>query len=204
MQSGAVSSFFPVSLTVAIPVSSAVATEDGVTAFHHRISPAAWLPGVRPEPFSQAKSVHHLIIHGGSIMTHPASSFRGFGLALASGVLLLGAMSPSFAADAAKEIATATDHAGYAAQATVLKTTYTHLHHVINCLVGPSDANFDAKEANPCAAMGSGAIPDTSDAATKMALSSAVTKAKAGLDATDLDAAKSDALTVQEMLKQVK
>ena len=52
--------------------------------------------------------------------------------------------------------------------------------------------------------MGDGAIPDTSNAATKMALSSAVTKAKAGLAATDLAAAKSDALTVQEMLKQVK
>jgi hypothetical protein len=132
---------------------------------------------------------------------------RGFSLAsmtLASGALLLTAMSPSFAADSAKEIATAADHAGYAASATVLKTTYTHLHHVINCLVGPSDPDFDAKEANPCAAMGAGAIPDTSDAASKMALSSAVTKAKAGLAATDLTAAKADASTVQEMLKQVK
>ena len=122
----------------------------------------------------------------------------------AAGILLTGLSTPGFAADAAKEIATATDHAGYAAEATVLKTTYTHLHHVINCLVGPKDADFDAKEANPCAAMGDGAIPDTSNAATKMALSSAVAKAKAGLAATDLAKAKADALTVQEMLKQVK
>ena len=123
---------------------------------------------------------------------------------IASGALWLTAVSPSFAADSAKEIATAADHAGYAADATVLQTTYTHLHHVINCLVGPADPNFDAKAANPCAAMGSGAIPDTSDAASKMALSQAVTKAKAGLASTDLAAAKADALTVQEMLKQVK
>jgi hypothetical protein len=147
--------------------------------------------------------------HGGIIMTRSVSHIRHRGLGLvsltlASGALLLTAMSPSFAADAAKEIATAADHAGYAADATILQTSYTHLHHVINCLVGPSDPNFDAKEANPCAAMGAGAIPDTSDAATKMALSSAVTKAKAGLGATDLAAAKADAVTVQEMLKQVK
>jgi hypothetical protein len=138
-------------------------------------------------------------------MTRSIPQIRGLFVAtLASGALLVATAAPSFAADAAKEIATATDHAGYAADATVLKTTYTHLHHTINCLVGPKDADFDAKEANPCAAMGDGAIPDTSDAATKMALSSAVTKAKAGLAAKDLTAAKADAVTVQEMLKQVK
>jgi len=137
-------------------------------------------------------------------MTRSPHALRGFTVTLASCALLFATSLPSFAADAAKEIATATDHAGYAAQATVLQTSYTHLHHVINCLVGPKDADFDAKEANPCAAMGDGAIPDTSNAATKMALSAAVTKAKAGLAATDLTAAKADAATVQEMLKQVK
>lgn len=139
-----------------------------------------------------------------SLSRHRNRGFSFASVTMASGALLLTAMSPSFAADSAKEIATAADHAGYAANATVLKTTYTHLHHVINCLVGPSDPDFDAKEANPCATMGAGAIPDTSDAASKMALSSAVTKAKAGLAATDLTAAKADASTVQEMLKQVK
>jgi len=125
-------------------------------------------------------------------------------LALGSSLFLIGSTASGFAADAAKEIATATDHAGYAADATVLKTTYTHLHHVINCLVGPSGDGFDAKEANPCAAMGDGAIPDSSNAATKMALSAAVTKAKSGLAAKDLTVAKADAKTVQEMLQQVK
>jgi hypothetical protein len=120
------------------------------------------------------------------------------------GFFLLGNATSSFAADAAKEITTAAQHAGYAGDATVLQTAYTHLHHVINCLVGPSGDGFDAKEANPCASMGGGAIPDSSDAATKMALSSAVTKAKAGLASKDLTAAQADAKTVQQMLQQVK
>jgi hypothetical protein len=137
-------------------------------------------------------------------MIRSSYTLRGVTIGLASSALLLTATLPSFAADTAKEIATASDHAGYAAQATVLQTSYSHLHHVINCLVGPKDADFDAKEANPCATMGDGAIPDTSNAATKMALSTAVTKAKAGLAATDLAAAKADAATVQEMLQQVK
>ncbi|HVJ40491.1 MAG TPA: hypothetical protein VM639_03290 [Dongiaceae bacterium] len=124
--------------------------------------------------------------------------------AAAGGLLSIASFSSALAADPAKEISTAVDHAGYAAQATVIKTAYTHLHHVINCLVGPKGDDFDAKEANPCAAMGDGAIPDSTNAATKMALSAAVTKAKAGLTATDLTAAKADAQAVQEMLQQVK
>ncbi|HVI88204.1 MAG TPA: hypothetical protein VM659_07880 [Dongiaceae bacterium] len=125
-------------------------------------------------------------------------------LVLGSSLFLIGSNASGFAADAAKEIATAIDHAGYAADATVLKTTYTHLHHVINCLVGPAGDGFDPEEANPCAAMGDGAILDSSNAATKMALSAVVTKAKSGLAAKDLTVAKADAKTVQEMLQQVK
>jgi len=125
-------------------------------------------------------------------------------LVIGSSLLLIGSNASSFAADAAKEISTAAQHAGYAGDATVLKTGYTHLHHVINCLVGPAGDGFDAKEANPCASMGDGAIPDSSNAATKMALSAAVTKAKAGLAAKDLTVVTADAKTVQEMLQQVK
>lgn len=125
-------------------------------------------------------------------------------LTAGAGLLLICTAGASLAADPAKEIATAADHAGYAADATVLKTAYAHLHHVINCLVGPGGDDFDAKEANPCASMGSGAIPDNTNAAFKMQLSSAVTKAKAGLKATDLAAAKADAKAAQELLLQVK
>jgi hypothetical protein len=145
-----------------------------------------------------------LLTLGAMIMKLSSDFARSSTIALGSSLFLIGTIVPSYAADAAKEIATATDHAGYAADATVLKTTQTHLHHVINCLVGPAGDGFDAKEANPCAAMGDGAIPDSSNAATKMALSAAVTKAKAGLATKDPTAAKADAKTVQEMLQQVK
>lgn len=128
---------------------------------------------------------------------------RGLGVTAASAMLLMATSLPSFAADAAKEISTAAEHAGYAADATVINTTYSHLHHTINCLVGPKGAGFDAKEANPCAAMGDGAIPDTTDAAKVKELKAAVAKAKAGLKSKDLAAAKADATAAQDILKKI-
>jgi hypothetical protein len=41
---------------------------------------------------------------------------------------------------------------------------HARLHHTINCLVGPQEDGFDAKELNPCKDFGNGAIPDTEDA----------------------------------------
>jgi hypothetical protein len=38
-----------------------------------------------------------------------------------------------------------TAHAGMALGAADLKLVHTHLHHVINCLVGPSGKGFDAQ-----------------------------------------------------------
>ncbi len=111
-------------------------------------------------------------------------------------------MPSGAAADAAKEVATAAQHAGYAADATVITTTYSHLHHTINCLVGPKGTGFDANEANPCASMGAGAIPDTTDAMKKTSLQEALAKAKAGLAEKDLAAAKADAVAAQDILKK--
>ena len=64
-------------------------------------------------------------------------------------------------------------HAGLAAKAGSLDGVHQHLHHALNCLVGPAGNGFDAKEMNPCANAGNGAIPDTTDAAKKTALQSA-------------------------------
>jgi hypothetical protein len=122
---------------------------------------------------------------------------------MATAAILVLTIAPSAsAADAAKEIATAADHAGYAADATIVTTTHSHLHHTVNCLVGPKGKGFDAKEANPCASMGNGAIPDTTDAMKKTSLESALAKAKAGLAAKDLATAKADAMAAQELLKK--
>jgi hypothetical protein len=102
--------------------------------------------------------------------------------------------------DSTKEVTTAARHASLAAQATDLKGAQTHLHHVINCLVGPKGQGFDSKEANPCKDQGNGAIPDTTDEARKTALVQALAKANEGLRQTDLAAAHKSASEAQVLL----
>ena len=111
------------------------------------------------------------------------------------------AASPAWAADAGKEATTAAQHAGLAAQATIIDTVHAHLHHAVNCLVGPKGDGFDPKQLNPCDGMGGGAIPDTADAAKKKALNDGLAKAKAGLAANDLTEAKKDAADAATALK---
>jgi hypothetical protein len=105
------------------------------------------------------------------------------------------------AADPAQEAATGGVHAGLAAQAASIEQVHMHLHHAVNCLVGPAGQGFDAKEANPCQKLGNGAIPDTTDAATKAKLTAALAKAQAGLKSDDLAAAKKAATEAQAALK---
>jgi hypothetical protein len=126
---------------------------------------------------------------------------KGFVLgAIGAGLLSLAAM-PANAADVKGEVVTAETHAGLAAKAADLDGVHMHLHHTLNCLAGPSGAGFDAKQMNPCANSGNGAIPDTMDAAKKAKLQAAADKAKAGIAATDMTAAKKDADDVAAMLK---
>ena len=96
--------------------------------------------------------------------------------------------SPAFA-DVAAQLTVAQTHAGMAAKAADLKMVQTHLHHAVNCLVGPAGAGFDAAAGNPCAKAGTGAIPETTDAAQKAKLEAAVAKATPGFAPTDLAAA---------------
>ena len=103
-------------------------------------------------------------------------------------------------ADPAKETSTAATHAGLAAKATDMKGTQMHLHHVVNCLVGPNGAGFDAAPGNPCKDQGAGAIPDTSDAKQKATLQQALDKANDGLKQTDMAAAQKDATDAQALL----
>lgn len=117
---------------------------------------------------------------------------------LAAGI----ALAPVAAyADAASEIVTAQTHAGLASQASDLMGVHMHLHHTVNCLVGPGGTGFDSKELNPCANAGKGAIPDTTDAAEKKLLNDAVTKAEAGIAAMSFPAARDDAAATAAMLK---
>jgi len=104
----------------------------------------------------------------------------------------------------AKEIAAAAQHAGLAAQGTTLKEVQTHLHHTVNCLVGPEGEGFAPKELNPCSTLGNGAIPDTTDAAKKKALQAALEEAQDGLGEDDLADAKEDAVKTQTLLDALK
>jgi hypothetical protein len=119
------------------------------------------------------------------------STPHAFLYATIGGLALLFATCPvARAADASKEIAAAAQHAGYAADSTAIGTVHVHLHHTINCLVGPQGEGFDAKEFNPCKDFGDGAIPNTEDAMKLKSLRSALGLAEAGLKSDDLDAAK--------------
>jgi len=89
----------------------------------------------------------------------------GLGVALAFGV------QGTFAQEAGMkaELKTAITHAGFAAKYDSLNEVTLHLHHVINCLVGPADKMFDKAAGNPCQGQGKGILPEI--------------KAKMGVDA---------------------
>jgi hypothetical protein len=96
-------------------------------------------------------------------------------------------------ADEAQELSIASTHAGLAGKAAAIDGVHMHLHHALNCLVGPAGMGFDTGNANPCGKAGNGAIPDSTDAAQKTKLAAAVEKAQAGIAATDLADAQKDA-----------
>ena len=106
---------------------------------------------------------------------------------------LLAAPLPAFAADAHGEAVTAATHADLAAKAADMAGTQMHLHHALNCLVGPSGKDFDAKNMNPCANSGNGAITDETDPVKKAGLEKAADDAREALAATDLASAQRDA-----------
>jgi hypothetical protein len=126
------------------------------------------------------------------------TAFRIIGSAIALAGLV--SLSPAALADGPQAVATAAQHAGLAAGGADITAVQRHLHHVLNCLVGPGGAGFDAAPGNPCAAAG-GAIPQTADAAVKTKLEQAATQVRGGIANQNLDAAKKVATDVQAMLK---
>ena len=115
-------------------------------------------------------------------------------------VIVIALPANTLAADPAQEAATGAVHAGLAAQAATIEQVHMHLHHTVNCLVGPKGQGFDANEANPCQKLGDGAIPDTTDSATKAKLTAALAKAQAGLQTDELTRAKKAATEAQATL----
>ena len=122
-------------------------------------------------------------------------------LAIAGTGLAFFAPHHSAAADAMEEVATAAEHAGYAADSDQIEGVQTHLHHVVNCLVGPEGEGFDPDELNPCGELGNGAIPDTADAEKKQVLEEALAEAMAGLETNELEAAQAHASEAATMLE---
>ena len=118
-----------------------------------------------------------------------------------AGAILAGlALGPvTSLADGPQAIATAAQHAGFAAAGTDVAGVQRHLRHTLNCLVGPGAEGFDEAAGNPCAAAG-GAIPQTADAATKEKLTKAVADVNAALASTDLAAAQAAATAIQKAL----
>ena len=125
--------------------------------------------------------------------------------AAAAAMLALSALAGApgaLAGDAMMESKTAAQHAQLAADSADLEMVRAHLHHAVNCLVGPDGDGFDSTQANPCQDQGSGAIPDAGDAAIKQKLEAALAVAMDGLATDDLAQAQMAAIKTGEMLNQ--
>ncbi len=136
-----------------------------------------------------------------SRFTHRPTMPTAFARAALGTAFVVMLCSSAFAADAAPQVATAAEHAGYAAASDNIEGVHMHLYHAVNCLVGPDGEGFDANQMNPCQDQGSGAIPDTTDDAKKQALESALATAQGGIATDDLAAAQEAASQTAGMLK---
>lgn len=114
-------------------------------------------------------------------------------LATCAGAFLLVTGSAFAAVSLTAEISNARTHANNAANAPTIDAVHMHMHHALNCLVGPKGEGFDAAQMNPCANAGNGAIPDQTDAAKKAKLESAKATLMKGLTVTDVKAAQAEA-----------
>ena len=100
-----------------------------------------------------------------------------------------------------QQVRTAQEHAQLAAAADSLDMTRTHLHHVINCLVGEDGEDFDADAGNPCDGMGAGALPDSKGAeGAHDKLQTALADLRSALDEDDQEAVQKTADQVAQAL----
>ena len=119
----------------------------------------------------------------------------------AAAVISLASLTPQMAAADAKQAETiAANHAGLAANAANINLVHTHMHHVLNCLVGPGGDGFDAMPGNPCA-MAGGAIPQEANAEMKTKLLNVAAAVRAGIGEANIADAKKIATDAQNSLK---
>lgn len=106
------------------------------------------------------------------------------------------------AGTAQDEAATAHAHALMAQGAQSVKMAHTHLHHVVNCLEGPTGTDFDAKAGNPCKGKGQGALADSmGNEALHGRLQQALDQAQSGLQSDDLKTIQADAAEAAGLLQ---
>jgi hypothetical protein len=123
-------------------------------------------------------------------------SIEKFGCTLTVATLLavgLGFSGAAQAGDAAEQAQTAADHAGYAAGSDGIDSVHAHLHHALNCLVGPNGEGFDASFGYPCDGMGSGALNDA-DMDHQTTYLDAIAEIKGGLATDDVTVAQTAAV----------
>jgi len=105
------------------------------------------------------------------------------------GTLLLASTALAQGGDAAKELATAREHAQLSEASQSVVVAKMHLHHVINCLVGPHGRGFDAAAGDPCKGMGEGAVKDAQGDHMRLGQATqALAYARRGVAAKDLPA----------------
>ncbi len=126
-------------------------------------------------------------------MQHLSSSCLAAVLAVA-----LGGTAVAAAGNGRREIQVAIVHATAATQVDTTAGVALHLHHVINCLVGPHGKPYSAKaealSENPCHTLGNGALADAgSNRDVHSALARALADAQHGIRAGNLAAAHTDA-----------
>ena len=120
---------------------------------------------------------------------------HGFTGYLGATMLIAGlSAAPAFAAGhLAMEIRTAAVHAELSAKSGNLKMVHAHMHHALNCLVGPKGKGFDRAALDPCKNEGNGAISDATSAAMKQRLEQVAQLLQKGLSDMTLSTAQATA-----------
>jgi hypothetical protein len=106
------------------------------------------------------------------------------------------------AANGSKEVQTAIEHAGFAGNAKATDQVHLHLHHVINCLVGPKGKDYYVAAGDPCKGEGGGALNDVRNPAQQKYLQQALALAKTGVTISHQAPARNVAVAVGDLLKE--
>jgi hypothetical protein len=124
-------------------------------------------------------------------------------LLLASVALFSPAIVFSAPGSVQQQLQTAEKHAKFASKADNIDDTHFHLHHVINCLVGPKGKDFNADAGNPCADQGNGALNASGvSMQQRETMQQILTLAKVGSQIKSYRSAHDAAVAVKDLLQE--